>query len=46
MFAQFRLTAILAAGALALGLSSVAQGQIVTDVQRPRRRRQHHCQRT
>jgi hypothetical protein len=32
MFAQFRLTTILAAGALALGLSSVAQGQIVTDV--------------
>ena len=32
MFAQFRLTPILAAGALAFGLSSVAQGQIVTDV--------------
>ena len=32
MFAQFRLTPILAAGALALGLSSVAQGQTVTDV--------------
>jgi hypothetical protein len=32
MFAQFRLTTTLAAGALALGLSSVAQGQIVTDV--------------
>ena len=27
MFAQFRLTTILAAGALAFGLSSVAQGQ-------------------
>ena len=32
MFAQFRLTTILAAGALALGLSSVAQGQTTTDV--------------
>ena len=32
MFAQFRLTPILAAGALALGLSSVAQGQTTTNV--------------
>jgi hypothetical protein len=32
MFAQFRLTTILAAGALALGLSSVAQGQTTTNV--------------
>jgi hypothetical protein len=32
MFAQFRLTPILAAGALALGLSSAAQGQVTTDV--------------
>ena len=32
MFAQFRLTTTLAAGALALGLSSVAQGQTTTDV--------------
>ena len=32
MFARFRLTTTLAAGALALGLSSVAQGQTVTNV--------------
>ena len=32
MFAQFRLTTILAAGALALGLTSVAQGQTTTNV--------------
>src|SRR5688572_4599661 len=32
MFTKFRLTSILAAGALALGLSSVAEGQVTTDV--------------
>ena len=32
MFTKFRLTSILAAGALALALSSVAQGQVTTDV--------------
>ena len=32
MLTKFRLTAILAAGALALGLSTVAQAQVTTDV--------------